>query len=484
MRPFIISSLTMFSILLLIVPQIALGYVQGGDYYPMATRETWPMFGGGTERTSFSPWDGPIRGGKEWAVNLGPNMDSAPAIVDGTVYLGQDRRLVALDLVTGQRKWSVNADNIVSVHPLVHNGMVIFNGLDGGGGLVAVNKDTGKFIWSTQVGEMYTTSPLAVGDIIYTATDVKGLYALDAKTGSILWNNSKARGYMHSSIAYHDGILYGTGMSTPIFSHSWTDGGVFAMDAATQEILWTTEREGYPSSVVYSEGRVIVKVAGELIVYNATDGKKVWQKEYDEKSWNAIESSPAVGLGLVFGGAQIKNKDNFRCYSLANGSLLWARSLVGGVISTPLVAANGVVYVQAYGISFTHSLLYAIDAFTGTDLWTAIVEGGSTIPLALADGILLVAGGTTLTAFSQREKPWEVADDTAGLLVVMFFIEGLIAFFMVSNIIVDKKKKRKGTNRHNLPRNAFQGSSDDRLLEPASPQGEPIVETSDDEKIL
>lgn len=488
-RPFLTTSLALFSVLLFLAPYATPVLAQQQDYYPKATKDAWPMFGGGTERSSFSPWNGPIMGGLEWSVELGPSMISAPAIVDGVVYIGQEHRMVALELMTGHIKWTYKTDFWVSTHPLVYDGLVIFNGEWSSGNLIAIDKDSGKFVWSTKVGEMYTTSPLAVGDVIYTATNDKGIYALNARTGDIIWNDSSLSTGMHTSIAYHDGVIFGAGTPKNYSGNGSGQKSIFAMDATTQKMLWSVPLDGYdPASVVYSDGSIIIHSStldnGYVTVYNSTDGSVIWRNFFEEEDWNGIETTPAVGFGKIFVGAQIKSEANFRCYNLTTGSLIWSHRLDGGVISTPLVTANGVVYVHSYGTINSHSRLYAIDVYTGEYLWTLELFGSAKIPLALANGILLVAGNTQLLAMSEK-RPFSYDPTTAFTIILLFFgIVVVIAIYTVVRILKIKKKKTPSDQTLGpLEAQVVFSGPEDLVVEPPPPQGELEVVPADEEAV-
>src|SRR5258706_6562201 len=64
-----------------------------------------------------------------------------------------------------------------------------------GGQVTAFTATTGAVLWSTSVGNVYTTSPTVVKGVVYVGSGVivqnstmGTLYALDAATGAVLWS--------------------------------------------------------------------------------------------------------------------------------------------------------------------------------------------------------------------------------------------------------------------------------------------------------
>lgn len=68
-------------------------------------------------------------------------------------------------------------------------------------------------LWRNSL-DMFTSSPVLVGDRVYQVTHTGDLKCVDANTGKILWHEKLASGQLHASPLYADGKLYvpmGTG---------------------------------------------------------------------------------------------------------------------------------------------------------------------------------------------------------------------------------------------------------------------------------
>src|SRR5712692_4294047 len=97
-----------------------------------ALAEDWPLFRGNALQTGVAasglPEDLEIR----WKFKAKDGIESAAAIVEGTVYVGSlDEHLYALDLATGNLKWTYQTDKEkdtklgpIKASPSVRDGLV------------------------------------------------------------------------------------------------------------------------------------------------------------------------------------------------------------------------------------------------------------------------------------------------------------------------------------------------------------------------
>ena len=106
-----------------------------------------------------------------------------------------------------------------------------------------------------------------------------------------------------------------------------------------------------------------------------------------------VDSSPAVANGVVYVGSY---DNNLYALNATTGTMLWSFTTGGGVYSSPAVA-NGVVYVGSWDFNGD---VYALNATTGAEVWdymTGSNEGGSP---AVANGMVYVGQGSNLYALN------------------------------------------------------------------------------------
>jgi outer membrane protein assembly factor BamB len=151
--------------------------------------------------------------------------------------------------------------------------------------------------WATDIDSTVATSPVVNADetVVYTGTDTGTVYALDAATGAILWTSTNAApGQVTDTPALANGSLY-----VP------TTNGLVVLDAATGALKWAAGA----GSV-----RVQPAVAGGVVFTGAQDGTvmafaaagcgqpfcgPLWTVDTGDA---AITGAPAVNQGRLYVG--------------------------------------------------------------------------------------------------------------------------------------------------------------------------------------
>ncbi len=165
---------------------------------------------------------GPVGGYEQF---IGQYFESAPAVVNGVLYIGSDDgNVYALSAATGAQLWNYTTGNPVDSSPAVVNGIVYVGSLDEN--VYALNAGTGVQLWSYRTGYLVESSPAVVNGIVYIGSDDGSFYALNAATGAKLWSfdtGEALAGSVEPSPALANGAVY---------FGSW-DGNVYALNAGT-----------------------------------------------------------------------------------------------------------------------------------------------------------------------------------------------------------------------------------------------------------
>ena len=120
-----------------------------------------------------------------------------------------------------------------------------------------------------------------------------------------------------------------------------------------------------------------------MYAIDAKTGTELWSYHFTG-TYNQVYGSPAVVNGVVYVGADT----TVVALDANTGAVLWSFPTAEGtlVVASPAVA-DGVVYIYAEGLP---SYLYAIDAATGTLLWSRSIQAlGYTSP-AVAYGMVFI----------------------------------------------------------------------------------------------
>ena len=183
-------------------------------------------------------------------------------------------------------KWTFTTAGDVSATATVAGGTVYVP--DWGGKLWAVSAATGQALWSRTItsydgipGDVSRTSPayydgeLVIGTGVNTLKNLQGAYVvgIDARTGAMLWRteaDANPATIVTSSPTVDDGVVYvGTSSvdeglrTTPTFR-----GSVLALDARTGRVLWRTYTvpAGYTGGAVWGSQPVVDHQTGLLYV--------------------------------------------------------------------------------------------------------------------------------------------------------------------------------------------------------------------------
>jgi polyvinyl alcohol dehydrogenase (cytochrome) len=384
----------------------------------------WPMWGHGPDRTFSYPCDTAISAAtagdleEAWFFNAEDAVTATPAVVDGTVYVGDwSGNFYALDLETGEPRWTFRA----RVHPRVYAGQIVSS--------AAVADVEGERIVYFGAGNT--------------------LYALVAGDGALRWQHRLAppgdddpREIESSPVVVDGMVVFGSDV------HNAADGtpaAVIALDAATGEERWTTVTAptepgpgaggpagGRPtgsgcadvwgSPSVDLERRLVFVGTGNctatdrwgshseaILALDLDSGEVRWSYQPHEPNRDDLDFAGAPNLLDVAGRAAVGlgNKDGaYYVVDRETGEPLWSTRVAepgipepgsdystGGFIGPTALADGVIVGGTAVGGA---PYLHAIDAPSGDVLWQQDVAGPTYAAAAEANGVVFI-GGTDFT---------------------------------------------------------------------------------------
>jgi outer membrane protein assembly factor BamB len=129
-------------------------------------------------------------GAVQWVFATGAPVVSSPAVAGGLVYAGDDAGyLHAVDIATGRERWQAELGAVTSGAPAIAAGVVYAGSANGRhvpADLVALDAATGAERWRFRAGGG-VGSPALVDGVVFVGSGDHRLYALDAATGELLW---------------------------------------------------------------------------------------------------------------------------------------------------------------------------------------------------------------------------------------------------------------------------------------------------------
>ena len=371
-----------------------------GTPTPETQSGSWPQFGAGPRNTGHSSAvTGPSSGDAEiaWRFDAGtPTMNTSPVVSDGTVYAPGS----------------------------------------GDPGLIhAVDIESGEQVWEFEPAGYATSAPALVDDTLYVGTWGKQFYAIDATSGEQRWSQEIGHRFGASSPAVVDGTVYvGTNGDGPLVVSGPDDEEQFeacaflALDAETGDTLWDYrefgERENIDSSPAVADGTVYFGGETSLYALDAESGEEVWTRDIPTH----VDSSPAVADGRVYYGGPSESDSGppaqLQAVDAESGETLWTAGIDDVSLRTSPAVMDGTVYVAASssrvcmgvggGESTCHGVtrgqVYAIDAESGDEQWTAEIKTDTRSSPAVVDGTIYVGCRDGLSAVTtDGGSAWRVS---------------------------------------------------------------------------
>ena len=181
---------------------------------------------------------------------------------------------------------------------------------------------------------------------------------------------------------------------------------LFAWDAATSTLLWTTNVDGRPlenpgSLVAGPEGNIYVSTMSGLRAFNGNTGAKIWSSD----------ATGAISVGAD--GTVYVADDTVKAIDPANGNIRWTSQAIGASEYVPIaLAANG----QGYAIT-ANGAVRAVDLAAGGEGWEfrndpfgfgrVIVAGNGTVVIGGWNSVHALEGATgkKLWSFQGEDAP-------------------------------------------------------------------------------
>jgi len=264
----------------------------------------------------------------------------------------------------------VHNDHVLLEFPPVIYGERIFQ-LSDDAVLNALDKRTGRVLWTRRVGQLSASSPAVTFNTVYVTILSSGhppspgrVIALDSADGAVRWWRALPAPSESSPLIDDGRVFFGS-----------QSGLVYALNDATGAVLWTYRAGGaVKASPTLADGALYFgDYSGHLQAVSEQSGRRLWISASEGALFGSgtFYSTPAVIYGRVFLG----NTDGrVYAYDAFDGKLDWAVQTGDYVYSSPAVTdAPGLgptVYIGSYSGTF-----YALNARTGGVSWSFDAHG-------------------------------------------------------------------------------------------------------------
>jgi|GEM_PF-751505 len=371
-----------------------------------------------------------------WHATLGGRINGGLSIVGRMLYVeSYDRRLYALDPLTGKELWRATLSNIAMNTPVVAAGLVYAGtgsshvmsdseagnlwGSPGGDSVYAFRNDSGAFAWRYEtIGEdMPTGTIVAAGArpaFVFSNGDGNAR-ALSAGTGELLWQQKMLGVSTMSSLAVDGSTVFGLSNAASTFvmnaytahqsvhlaRRAWT----WALNSGNGQFIWTSPYGNSDCSPALGEGNVLIEgtqfgppglFVTEVDALDAHTGVLRWKYSSGPGPAESTGTNELATAGLYDGGLffdSLQFVDQFAAFDASTGRVVW-RIHTQGPVKMSAVEKDGYLYfgdVRGY--------LYVVHARDGKMLaLTKFPEFFAAAPPVIVGGTLFVVNNATVYA--------------------------------------------------------------------------------------
>jgi outer membrane protein assembly factor BamB len=314
-----------------------------------------------------------------WAARAGRRLTGRVVLKDGHLYgAGVDRKVYAVDLETGEVRWSSRLSGLVAGGVLVSGDTVFVASSRPEGRVYALDRATGKRLWRVKTGPVGAPLALVEGTLVVPVQRGQ-LLGLDPTDGSVHWRQRM-----------------GMARVAPV------NVGAGAIVVATVDSLYrVTVADGAVSHRVPSPGAIVspwLAYRG-LLVAGTTDSQVVAISPADLTiRWSAKVDAPVLGSPAALGDTLYVASRRGTLFRLPPGDAPAAQRIVAleWPVTSPLTVVDGLLLLGG-----ADGRVRALRP-DGTEAWRLqLWRPVELSPVPLEDGLLAIGGNGDLHRYRQ-----------------------------------------------------------------------------------
>lgn len=372
-------------------------FPQGTPDPPERLRSAWPVPGAEPGRGNYAPTaTGPTDPvAPLWATDLGAAA-SPPVVADGTLFVGAEDAVAALDARTGDELWTEPVPGTPAT-PWVLGDSVYVPTTDA---LVALSTADGRVNWTASLPSL--EAMLATGHGVYALVDVDApasnpatVVAFDPD-GTERWRTDISRPWTPHLFASPDSVFVSSGGSGVYPWRLAADTGAFVGRRPTP-VTDSPNPRFYRDGTVYS--RDFLPAAVDARPAPGSDDGADWRERISVTALGPLSAGSDHVYCLAPGTSVDPNPDE-----PDDGPGLYALELLDGARSwsttdTDTETAGRPVVTAETVLVPTADLLHCFAPADGTERWAVPTDGLDDATLAVADDIVYAAVDGTVRAY-------------------------------------------------------------------------------------
>ncbi len=240
-------------------------------------------------------------------------------LVRGLLYSS----LYAFNATTGRMLWRQDFKGNAMPTPILYNNTVYEP--TGGGNLWALNAQTGALRWKTPLGgfdsmsspNIYVDPVTKQASIIVGTSDANHVVAVNAATGAVTWTQpttlnifNTGMGDNSPAVDQANGIVVQDSVVNFDHANKTTNLAVYAMDASTGKVIWSTNLGRSSAPPAYKGGMALIQngvvyvgspVTSELYALSESSGKILWSFPFvNAGPAGAGRGNPVLAYGVLW----------------------------------------------------------------------------------------------------------------------------------------------------------------------------------------
>lgn len=248
--------------------------------------------------------------------------------------------------------------------PLIQGGMVY--AADHTGKIIALDKSTGKKIWTSNTGKKYSAGPTLVaatpiGDVLLLATSDAKIVTVDAHSGRVLWEAKTTS----------EVLAPPAGKGNVVLVHAM-DGSVSALNMSNGTQIWHVDQSTPTLTLRFSSAPVITGdyalvgfSTGKLLAFNLENGLIAWERAIAiPRGRSELQRMVDISADPVLIGDKvyvITYQGKLAAVNVHSGDLVWEREIS---------SYQNMAYDQQHlYITDNAHELWAIDLESGATTW-------------------------------------------------------------------------------------------------------------------
>ncbi len=259
-------------------------------------------------------------GKAKWEFEIQEGFISSPAWHEGKIYVGDMAGMLYCVDENGKEVWRYETKGEISSGANFFESVVLFGSQDAT--LYALDMESGELKWSHSIEDQIQCGATVAGDRCFLAGCDSKLHIVGLQDGKEISSIGINAPTGTTAAALGDAVLFGTEQGT-----------FFSIDYREPKVNWKWEDPSGPTSIrssaAVTETHVVFGARNRKVVaLNPKDGKEIWTTTVKAK----VDGSPIIAGNRIYAGST-----DGRLYTLdlANGKVLWQKQFNGSFLGSP-----------------------------------------------------------------------------------------------------------------------------------------------------